>query len=58
MTRTYLKEQNAEALARVSLVETFFPIIDTLSIHIQQRLGSYRNNSKRFYLFCHLKTEF
>lgn len=72
-TRTYLKEQNAEALARVFLmalrrqsnqlngrekfkVETFFPIIDMLSVHLRQRLSSYKNISKRFDFFFRLKT--
>lgn len=37
-------------------VETFLPIIDTLSVHLKQRLSSYKNISKRFDLFFRLKT--
>lgn len=37
-------------------VETFLPIIDTLSVHLKQRLSSYETVSQRFSLFYHLKT--
>ncbi|KAL4706932.1 hypothetical protein ACJJTC_006976 [Scirpophaga incertulas] len=37
-------------------VETFLPIIDTLSVHLKQRQSSYEIVSQRFSLFFHLKT--
>ncbi|CAH1171094.1 unnamed protein product [Phaedon cochleariae] len=37
-------------------VETFIPIIDTLSLHLKQRLSSYKGISQRFGLFFRLKT--
>lgn len=37
-------------------VETFLPIIDTLSVHLKQRLSSYETVSQRFSLFFQLKT--
>ncbi|GBP10656.1 hypothetical protein EVAR_6226_1 [Eumeta japonica] len=58
-TRTYLKEQDVEAHVRVFdgsapsvqlngkerfNVETFLPIIDTLSVHLKQRLSSYETS--------------
>lgn len=37
-------------------IETFLPIIDTLSVHLKQRLSSYKDIIKRFDLFFRLKT--
>jgi len=37
-------------------VETFFPIIDTLSVHLKQRLSLYKDINQRFGLFFSLKT--
>lgn len=37
-------------------VETFFPIIDALSVHLKQRLSVYKDINQRFGLFFNLKT--
>lgn len=37
-------------------VETFFPIIDGLSVHLKQRLSVYKDINQRFSLFFNLKT--
>lgn len=37
-------------------VETFLPIVDTLSVHLKQWLSVYEDNNQRFGLFFYLKT--